>query len=81
MTREEYLKMPWHHEDYNVRTVDIDGELIYRWSRPKLEGNYWQNFPNRQGIYLGMDQVADWWRESLQTREQYLQLKNQSTNE
>ena len=84
MTRDEYFATDWT-QDKDIRAVDEDGTEFYFTSKPIIVQPYpdysgwWQ--PIRKGEKYNPGQVADWWRESLQTKEQYLQLKNQSTNE
>lgn len=81
MTKEEYLKSPWWHEDFDLRTVDIDGEVIYRKTKPELspdddnilDSGYWIH-KTKSGQFFGMSAVADFWQNSLQTKEEWEQI-------
>jgi hypothetical protein len=75
MTKEEYLKRLWHYEDCAIRTVDSDGTLTYRHSQPEIQGGYWESFNKYKTHLFTRQDVADWWQDSLQTKEQYLQLQ------
>ena len=78
MTKKEYFKMQWHYEECAMRTVDSDGELIYRHCKPEIQGGCWESFDQHKLHFFRSEDVADWWRESLQTHEQYLQLKTKA---
>jgi hypothetical protein len=81
MTKEEYLKTPWQYENCDSRAIDACGLVFYYPARLTADdyfGHWYVNY--KQGVQYSPKDVADWWHESLQTREEYLQLKNQTND-
>ncbi len=80
MTKEEYLKTQWQYQDCDSRAIDAGGLEFYYPARLNCDdAEYWY-LSYKRGEQYDPDDVADWWRESLQTHEEYLQLKNQTND-
>jgi hypothetical protein len=80
ISKEEYFATPWQYEDCGSRAIDASGQEFYFPAKPSRISTLWVTL-NIDAVKYKSQDVADWWHESLQTKEQYLQLKNQSTNE
>ena len=76
MRKEEYFRTEWK-SDLEIRAIDGSGREFY-YSKTPIFGSvdYWYLKYEQRETYAP-DDVADWWRESLQTKEQYLELQNQ----
>jgi hypothetical protein len=78
MTKEEYFQTEWK-SNLGSRAIDGSGREFYYSKTPVLGSTDWYLKYEQKETYHP-DDVADWWRESLQTREEFLQLKNQTND-
>jgi hypothetical protein len=83
MTKEQYFLTDWKI-NLETRTIDGDGQEHYHSDKPMLYDDCmfaeWEH-SKKLGIKYKENQVADWWRESLQTNQQYLELIKNQTND
>ena len=78
MTKEKYFKTEWKSVLDN-RAVDKNGYEYYYPGQPFLMIHFGEWLCDcKPGVRYDPDDVKDWWHESLQTKEQYLQLQNQA---
>lgn len=81
MTKDEYFQTPWEYEDFHTRAVDAYGIEYYFHSKPAINYDGTWSRRHKVGKEYHYSSVSNFWRESLQTREEYLKLQNQPTNE
>jgi hypothetical protein len=77
MTKEEYFATPWQRPYLDIRAVDASGLEFYYPDRLNCDDEQHWYLSHEKGEQYDPDDVADWWRESLQTHEEYLELQNQ----
>jgi hypothetical protein len=80
MTKEEYFATPWHYEDCGIRAIDASGQEFYFSAKPIRISTIWVTL-NIDAVKYESQDVADWWHESLQTRDEYLELQKSKINE
>ena len=76
MRKEEYFRTEWK-SNLGSRAIDASGLEFYYPDHPISYGAEYWYLGYEKGIQYDPKDVADWWRESLQTKEQYLGLQNQ----
>jgi len=88
MTREEFLdryhRREWLYPDLNYRTIDIDGAEFYWAVRPRLRQTLWvrggQFADWRRGTDLGRLSAVKYWENSLQSKDEFLNLQKIQNN-
>jgi hypothetical protein len=82
MTKEEYFLTEWT-SNLDMRAVDKDGQEFYYQSEPVVYGDSsgWGQ-DSEKGVKYADAQVSDWWRQSLQSYDQCIELtfKNQNND-
>jgi len=85
-TLDIFMRGDWVNPQFDLRYMDSDGIECYAHSKPILKQHRWWQ-PVVEGRLFFVDyghDIENSWRNSLQTYEEYLQLKNtlqQTTNQ
>jgi hypothetical protein len=80
MTKEEYFLTEWVHDDCDSRAIDENGKEFYFPSQPSLDDDGIWRQRTKEGVDYDCNAVDSLWYRGFQTRQYYLQLKNQTND-
>ncbi len=80
MTLQDYQRREWLFDNYDYRAVDQDGMEAYYELRPNLSQKMWVSSKKftewKTGNNISRKDASAFWEDSLQSRDQFLNLQN-----